>query len=91
MFKKILIANRGEIARRIIAAVKEMGIATIAIYSDPDQNALRTAHLGHRANQGRQVVTPVRPVRSLPEILVITVIHAVIMRGFRRAGKSFTA
>ena len=40
MFKKILIANRGEIARRIIAAVKEMGIATIAIYSDPDQNAL---------------------------------------------------
>jgi len=40
MFKKILIANRGEIARRVIAAAREMGIATVAIYSDPDQQAL---------------------------------------------------
>lgn len=40
MFKKILIANRGEIARRIIIAAKEMGIATVAIYSNPDSDAL---------------------------------------------------
>ncbi len=40
MFKKILIANRGEIARRIILAAKEMGIRTIAIYSDPDSQSL---------------------------------------------------
>ena len=40
MFKKILIANRGEIAVRIIAACREMGIATVAVYSDVDRTAL---------------------------------------------------
>ena len=40
MFKKILIANRGEIALRIIRTCKEMGIKTVAIYSDPDANAV---------------------------------------------------
>ena len=40
MFKKILIANRGEIAVRIIRACKEMGIATVAIYSTADKEAL---------------------------------------------------
>ncbi|MCX6344659.1 MAG: acetyl-CoA carboxylase biotin carboxylase subunit [Armatimonadetes bacterium] len=40
MFKKILIANRGEIAIRIIRACKEMGIATVAIYSEADRNSL---------------------------------------------------
>src|ERR1700676_5155772 len=40
MFKKILIANRGEIAVRIIAACREMGIATVAVYSDVDRAAL---------------------------------------------------
>ncbi len=39
MFSKILIANRGEIARRIIIACRELGIATAAIYADPDANA----------------------------------------------------
>ncbi|MBI3541975.1 MAG: ATP-grasp domain-containing protein, partial [Deltaproteobacteria bacterium] len=40
MFKKILIANRGEIALRVIRACKEMGIATVAIYSKPDEESL---------------------------------------------------
>ncbi|MBR45284.1 MAG: acetyl/propionyl-CoA carboxylase subunit alpha, partial [Rhodospirillaceae bacterium] len=40
MFKKILIANRGEIACRIIRSAKEMGIATVAVYSDADDGAL---------------------------------------------------
>ena len=40
MFKKILIANRGEIAVRIIRACKEMGIKTVAIYSTADESAL---------------------------------------------------
>ncbi len=43
MFSKILIANRGEIAVRIIRACKEMGIATVAVYSEADRNALHVA------------------------------------------------
>ena len=38
--KKILIANRGEIARRIIHTAHAMGIETVAVYSDPDREAL---------------------------------------------------
>ncbi|MBN9252458.1 MAG: acetyl/propionyl/methylcrotonyl-CoA carboxylase subunit alpha [Mesorhizobium sp.] len=40
MFKKILIANRGEIACRVIKTAKKMGIATVAVYSDADRNAV---------------------------------------------------
>ena len=40
MFKKILIANRGEIACRIIKTARRMGIATVAVYSDADRDAL---------------------------------------------------
>jgi propionyl-CoA carboxylase alpha chain len=40
MFKKILIANRGEIAVRIMATAKRMGIRTVAVYSEADRNAL---------------------------------------------------
>ena len=40
MFRKILIANRGEIACRIIKTAKRMGIVTVAVYSDADRNAL---------------------------------------------------
>src|SRR4030088_3436775 len=40
MFKKILIANRGEIACRIIRTARRMGIATVAVYSEADAEAL---------------------------------------------------
>ncbi len=40
MFKKILVANRGEIAVRIIRACKEWGISTVAVHSDVDSDAM---------------------------------------------------
>ncbi len=41
MFTKILVANRGEIACRVIRTAKKMGIATVAVYSDADAGSAR--------------------------------------------------
>ena len=43
MFQKILIANRGEIACRVMRTAKRMGIATVAVYSDADAGAMHVA------------------------------------------------
>jgi len=48
MFQRILIANRGEIALRVIRTAREMGIETVAVYSDFDRRALHT-RMAHRA------------------------------------------
>ena len=63
MFKKILIANRGEIACRVIKTARKMGIKTVAVYSDADRNALHVemadeaVHIGPSpANQSYIVI-----------------------------------
>ena len=38
--RKILVANRGEIALRVMRSIKEMGISTVAVYSEADKNAM---------------------------------------------------
>ena len=43
MFKKILIANRGEIACRVMTTAKRLGVKTVAVYSDADANAKHVA------------------------------------------------
>jgi acetyl-CoA carboxylase biotin carboxylase subunit len=48
MFKRILVANRGEIALRVIRTAREMGIETVSVYSDVDRKALHT-RMAHRA------------------------------------------
>ena len=47
MFEKVLIANRGEIAIRVMRACRELDIDTVAIYSDADNTSLYTKYIGN--------------------------------------------
>ncbi|MBL4627344.1 MAG: acetyl/propionyl/methylcrotonyl-CoA carboxylase subunit alpha [Roseicyclus sp.] len=57
MFKKLLIANRGEIACRVIKTAKRMGIPTVAVYSDADRNALHVKMADEAVNIGPPAVS----------------------------------
>src|SRR3954453_6597304 len=61
MFRKILIANRGEIACRVIRTARRMGIATVAVYSEADAGALSVA----MADEARLIGSPPPPERHL--------------------------
>ncbi|MBC7195968.1 MAG: acetyl-CoA carboxylase biotin carboxylase subunit, partial [Deferribacterales bacterium] len=79
MFKKVLIANRGEIALRIIRACKELGIETVAVYSDVDRESLHVAFadeavcIGPRASKDSYL--NIRNIISAAEIADVDAIH----------------
>ena len=67
MFKKILIANRGEIAVRIIRACKEWGIQTVAIHSDVDKESMHVKLADESLCVGSR--QPVDSYLNIPSIL----------------------
>ena len=79
MFSKILIANRGEIALRIIRACKELGIRTVAVYSEADVNSLHVKFadeaicIGSAASSGSYLNIP--SIISAAEITDVEAIH----------------
>src|ERR1700693_4121813 len=79
MFKKILIANRGEIALRVICACKELGIRTVAIYSEADRNSLHVRFADEAISIGppqlAQSYLNIPSVISAAEIANVDAIH----------------
>ncbi|MBN2453066.1 MAG: acetyl-CoA carboxylase biotin carboxylase subunit [Candidatus Omnitrophica bacterium] len=79
MFSKILIANRGEVALRIIRACKELGIRTVAVYSQPDINSLHVKYadeaicIGSAASANSYLNIP--SIISAAEITDVEAIH----------------
>ncbi|MFA6431399.1 MAG: biotin carboxylase N-terminal domain-containing protein, partial [Candidatus Margulisiibacteriota bacterium] len=75
MFKKILVANRGEIAVRVIRAAKEMGIATVAVFSEADKDALHV-----KIADEAYCIGPASPSKSylnIPSIISVAEIAGV--------------
>ena len=67
MFKRILIANRGEIALRIIRACKELGIETVAVFSEADENSLHVRYADHAICIGPN--SPKESYLNIPSII----------------------
>ena len=73
MFKRILIANRGEIACRIMRTARRMGITTVAVYSEADADALHVAMA--------DAAVPIGPPAAADSYLSIEKIIAACQRG----------
>jgi len=77
MIKKLLIANRGEIAVRIIRACAEMGITSVAIYADPDRHALHVKKADEAYNIGPDTVAGYLNAHRIVNLAVATGCDAV--------------
>jgi len=86
MFSKILIANRGEIALRIIRSAKEMGIKTVAVYSEPDKDSLHALLADEKVCIG-----PGKPAESYLNIPVIMATAEVTKADAIHPGYGFLA
>ncbi|MBU4312615.1 MAG: acetyl-CoA carboxylase biotin carboxylase subunit, partial [Candidatus Omnitrophica bacterium] len=79
MFSKILIANRGEIALRVIRACKEMGIRTVAVYSEADANSLHVRFADEALcigkSQSKESYLNIPAIISAAEITDVEAIH----------------
>ena len=78
MLSKILIANRGEIALRVIYACRELGIRTVAVYSEADEHALHV-----RFADEEVCIGPARPMQSYLNVpAIITAAQVTARKGF---------
>ena len=79
MFKRVLVANRGEIAVRIIRALREMGIESVAVYSDADRGALHTILADYAfslgGNRAQDTYTNVDKIINIAKISSADAIH----------------
>jgi len=86
MFKKILIANRGEIALRIIRACKELGVKTVAVYSDADRDSLHVQFADES-----HCIGPGQPSQSYLDIKKIIEVAKTVKAGAVHPGYGFLA
>lgn len=78
MFKKVLVANRGEIAVRIIRALKEMGILSVAVYSDADRNSLHTLYADYAYSlDGNRPIDTYMNIEKIIKIAVESGVDAI--------------
>ena len=89
MFRKVLVANRGEIALRVLNACRELGIRTVAIYAHEDRFALHR----FKADESYLVGRPGEPIRSYLDIESIVAlakahgVDAILIRQIQRTDR----